>query len=295
MQSNHDEAARHRGPPGSLIDVGGRRVHVELAGRGSPCVVLEAGFPGGSSIDWSLVAPLIAEFATVLAYDRAGLGGSEPGPRPRTMSRIATELRDLIDALGLRAPFVLVGHSGGGLIVRTFREIYPDLVSGLVLVDPSHEEQLARIPGARRALARMRRELVLRSWLLPTGLVKPMLARRFGKDAHRRLPRDAFRSRVAIEARRTFVAGATAEIDAFEDSVRFLQARRERNDTPTIVLTAGGNRVPEWPQLQADIAARSRRSVHRTLPGVGHDLHLEAPDEVVRAVAELAVRASPVE
>lgn len=138
-------AAQQRGsspafaPPGELVDVGGYRLHLHCTGRGEPTVVLIAG-SGDFSFDWSLVQPGVSRFARVCSYDRAGLAWSDPGPTPRTMRQDAYELHTLLRAAGIKSPYVLVGHSIGGLIARVYGEQYPKEVAGMVLVDPTHED-----------------------------------------------------------------------------------------------------------------------------------------------------------
>jgi pimeloyl-ACP methyl ester carboxylesterase len=124
-----------------LVDIGGYRLHLNCAGRGKtgPTVVLIAG-SGDFSFDWSLVQPGVSRFARVCSYDRAGLAWSDPGPTPRTMRQDAFELHTLLRAAGLKAPYVLVGHSIGGLIARVYGEQYPKEVAGMVLVDSTHED-----------------------------------------------------------------------------------------------------------------------------------------------------------
>jgi pimeloyl-ACP methyl ester carboxylesterase len=126
-------------PPGRLIDIGGFRLHLNCAGQGSPAVVLDAAL-GASSISWSLVQPALAGVAQVCSYDRAGFGWSDPGPMPRTAGRIAAELRRLLERAGVVPPFVLVGHSYGGLVMRVFASRYWQDTAALVLVDPAHPE-----------------------------------------------------------------------------------------------------------------------------------------------------------
>jgi pimeloyl-ACP methyl ester carboxylesterase len=264
-------------------------VHYRVAGKGTPWVVLEAGFPGGSSLDWTLVAPRIAEFTTVVTYDRAGIGWSAEGPPPRTGERIATVLRALLVALGATAPLVLVGHSGGGLIVRTFQQLYADLVSGIVLVDASHESQLSRIPDALRELRRMRRSLTSRLWLSRFRAARPFLARQLVSSAKRLLPPEALSACLSMEADSRFILTARREIDGIRESMRFLRNRSRPCETPTVVLTRGRDLSSLWSELQAEIAALFPLSKHRRLPGIGHDIHLEAPDEVVRAVREIVM------
>ena len=128
-----------RNAPGQMLDVGGHRLHLVSSGSGRPSVVLEAAL-GGSSISWSLVQPAIASLTRVCAYDRAGFGWSDAGPMPRTAGRVADELYTLLDRGGVDPPFVLVGHSFGGLVMRIFAARYRSRTAGLVLVDPAHPE-----------------------------------------------------------------------------------------------------------------------------------------------------------
>ena len=125
-------------PPGKLFDVSGYRLHLACTGKGDPTVVLIAG-AGDFSFDWGLAQPDVSRFSRVRSYDRAGLAWSDPGPTPRTMKQEAYELHNLLRAARVKAPYVLVGHSIGGLIARVYTEQYPNEVTGVVLVDPTHE------------------------------------------------------------------------------------------------------------------------------------------------------------
>ena len=129
--------------PGRLVDAGGFRLHLHCTGTGTPSVVLEAAL-GGSSISWSLVQPSVARLTCVCSYDRAGFGWSDAGSMPRTAGRVADELRVVLDRGGVPPPYVLVGHSFGGLVVRIFAARHPSDVAGLVLVDPAHPEDWVR-------------------------------------------------------------------------------------------------------------------------------------------------------
>jgi pimeloyl-ACP methyl ester carboxylesterase len=125
--------------PGRMVDIGGFRLHLNCSGSGSPAVILDAAL-GGSSISWTLVQPAIAARTAVCSYDRAGLGWSEAGPMPRTAGRVADELRTLLESAAIAPPFVLVGHSYGGFVMRIFTARYRRVVAGLILVDPAHPE-----------------------------------------------------------------------------------------------------------------------------------------------------------
>jgi pimeloyl-ACP methyl ester carboxylesterase len=133
--------APQAGPvPGALVDIGGHRLHIHCVGPPSPgpTVVLEAG-GGGSSKDWSAVQDLLSSRVRTCSYDRASLGWSEPGPAPRTMRQEVFELHALLEAAKITPPFVLVGQSIGGLLVRLYAEQFGSDVVGVVLIDPAHE------------------------------------------------------------------------------------------------------------------------------------------------------------
>ncbi len=133
-------------PLGQLVDLGGHRLHVNCTGKGSPTVVVENGL-GDFSFDWILVQSRVSRFTRICTYDRAGYAWSDPGPKPRTFSQVNLELRDTLSKLGEQGPFVLVGHSYGGAVVRNFGTAYPHEVAGMVLVDASFEGQRVGIGG----------------------------------------------------------------------------------------------------------------------------------------------------
>lgn len=130
------------------MDLGGHRLHVNCTGKGSPIVVVENGL-GDFSFDWSLVQSRVSHFARICTYDRAGYAWSDPGPKPRTFSQLNVELRDALSKLGEKGPFVLVGHSYGGPLVRSFAATYPREVAGMVLVDAAHEGLRVGIGGGK--------------------------------------------------------------------------------------------------------------------------------------------------
>lgn len=127
-----------------MIDVGGYKLEVQVAGSGSPTVVFEAGM-GDDYSSWSTIMPFITQFTSAVAYSRAGNGKSEESVFPRSYKQIVSELRTLLDSLdGVNPPFVLVGHSVGSIIVRYYASTFKNEVSGLVIVDGSHEQQYSR-------------------------------------------------------------------------------------------------------------------------------------------------------
>ena len=120
--------------PGQLIDVGGHSLHLSCSGSGSPTVILEPGAGGMSSVS-AWITPAVARDTRVCVYDRAGRGWSEPADSPQDGAQIATDLHTLLERGHVPGPYVLAGHSFGGLYVLTFAARYPDEVAGMVLVD----------------------------------------------------------------------------------------------------------------------------------------------------------------
>jgi pimeloyl-ACP methyl ester carboxylesterase len=127
-----------------LVQVGNLRLETKLEGGGNPPVILESGFTGGF-YPWGPVQTEVAKQTLTLSYERAGLGRSTPGPEPRSAEQIARELHALLAAKAIAPPYILVGHSAGGLFVRVFAHLYPQEVAGLVLIDPATEEDYERI------------------------------------------------------------------------------------------------------------------------------------------------------
>ena len=133
-----------------LVQVGNLRVETKVEGTGNPPVILESGFTGGLFL-WRPVQAEVAKQTFTLSYERAGLGRSDPGPEPRSAEQIARELHALLVAKAIAPPYILVGHSAGGLFVRVFAHMYPREIAGLVLVDPATEEDYERI-GAEKSV-----------------------------------------------------------------------------------------------------------------------------------------------
>jgi pimeloyl-ACP methyl ester carboxylesterase len=152
------------GDPGLEYEVHGNYLYLVCAGHGSPTVVLEAGL-GEDHRDWSLVQPELAQTTRVCSYDRAGLGLSQLAPKRHTALEKARDLHGLLEAAGVDGPFVLVGHSYGGMLARVYAAAYPKDVAGLVLLDSSHPDQvrrfLATLPrkGESRVLRELRKSL----------------------------------------------------------------------------------------------------------------------------------------
>jgi pimeloyl-ACP methyl ester carboxylesterase len=136
-----------------MVDVGGHRLHINCTGTGSPTVVIDAGL-GDWSTSWGFVQPEVAKVTRVCTYDRAGMGWSEPGPLPRVASQFAKELHALLHNAKIPGPYILVGHSLGGLPVRMFTHDYPSEVAGVVLIDSMHPGQSTYATDSARCVRR---------------------------------------------------------------------------------------------------------------------------------------------
>lgn len=159
-------------PPGKLVDVGGYRLHLNCAGEGKPTVVIDSG-AGNSSLDWVLVQPEVASFTRVCTYDRAGYGWSDPSRKSRTSQQSVDELHALLVKAGIEPPYVLVGHSLGGMNVRLYTSQYPEEVVGMVLVDSGHEDARSHLtPEGRKQEAKYLRLYNFARMVAPFGLVR---------------------------------------------------------------------------------------------------------------------------
>jgi pimeloyl-ACP methyl ester carboxylesterase len=170
-------AARNRRqypPPGSLVDVGGHALHAVCRGVGAPMVLFESGI-AASSLSWSIVQPAVAAFTRTCAYDRAGLAWSDAPSRPRTFTRIVDELSALIDRVAGSDRVVLVGHSFGAFVVRSYAAREPQRIAGLILVDPA-TEWLQMTSGRARLIKGGRQLSTIGALLAHLGVVRACLA-----------------------------------------------------------------------------------------------------------------------
>lgn len=275
--------------PGQLVDVGGHRLHLDCSGSGSVTVVLESAL-GGWSIDWAKLQPILAERTRVCAYDRAGYGWSDASGRRYTPEATARELHELLEAADVPGPYLLVGHSIGGLYVRHFAALNPADVVGMVLVDPSHENLIARLPEDSDAVEQTKNLKYLRwaRFLTATGVTRlfrmPVANSRDLDSAERGIASAIGYRYASYEA---FYNEAAAIVEATSAGDAVIASP----DIPVIVLTSSENaRDPKtgtiWQQLHEEIAASFPRGTVRTIDS-GHFIHVESPDAVAAAVNDV--------
>lgn len=273
-------------PPGRLVDVGGYRLHLLDTGedRPGPTVILDAGMISFSS-NWAWVQPEVAKVARVVAFDRAGLGWSDRGPDPRDAGQSAKELRVALERLAIQGPYVLAGHSYGGLAVRAFAALYPDDVAGMVLVDGSHPDQWVRFGVSSK--------LVGYGNQVSSVLARFGLFRVFDKEY--RLLADGLPPRAHAELmafartpRALATVGSTAL--AWDGRTRALVSDAPGlGDRPLIVLSVTeqprmGDKLTE---LQAELPSLSTQSRHITVEGAYHEGLLSQPDHAKIVTASI--------
>lgn len=298
-------------PPGRMVDVGGYQLHLHCQGQGEPTVVIDAG-QGDFSLSWAGILSQAAEFTRICAYDRAGLGWSDPSPKPRTTEVMVEELRTLLSKAGLPGPYVLVGASTGGMNVRLFAHKYPKEVAGLVLVDSAHEDQFSA-PVVQQALQRMSKMMPLMNGALMIVVRSGLAALRpallpDASGSRAKLPRQnvpVFDAVVTGNAKH--LAASTAELKDLEASQAQMRAANitTLGDIPLIVLRHGADQPmmasPEvvqaleetFERLQVEMAALSPNGKLVVAERSGHAIHLDQPELVVEAIREVvtAVRA----
>jgi len=257
---------RNHPPPGMLLEVDGCRLHLQTSGQGGPSVVLESGL-GGMSCAWGWIQPETAKFSRVVSYDRAGLGWSGPDTAPKTAALAASRLHSALEQARVPPPYVLVGHSMGGLFIRVFADLYPDEVAGLVLLDAVHPDQHLRSAAIRTHMRTGFTFLSTIPLLSRLGYVR--LAGLF--DAwFKGLPaQQAAESEVFLSTYHHLKTTRDESL-AWETICTEVRSTRGLGNTPLTVITAGRDILPGQPELQRELAALSFDSVHLVVKGADH-------------------------
>lgn len=288
--------ARENPPPGRLVEVGGYKMHVHCMGEGSPTVILEAGLDD-FSIFWSSIMPEIAMDTRVCAYDRTGLGWSETSPNPRTSGTMVQELHALLVNAEVSAPYIMVGHSFGGALTRLYAHHYPDEVKGIVLVDAAPDDLFVRMPNWRNAIETKIRFFRTLAALSSSGL----LAFAPGNIPNRGLPEEALAQYRAIAVSTDYFRTGIAESEMFESNLAEVRnAKISLHKLPLIVISRGyweampGLSEAEnqqawqaWREMQVELLSLSSNSMQIVASKSEHNIHLQQPELVIRAIREL--------
>jgi pimeloyl-ACP methyl ester carboxylesterase len=311
-------------PPGRLVDIGHRRLHLFSQGEDSPCsrgegtppVVLEAGI-SASSLSWSHVQPRVAAFTRTHSYDRAGLAWSDPCVRPVTAAGCAHDLHKLLSAAGVKGPCVLVGHSYGAFVLHVYASRHPENVAGLVLVDPIYPEEWLNLP--RRERWRLKGGVFLSrigALLARTGVVRACLSllsqgstgvprrvsRLFGSEAAKVLRRLVGEVQKLPAETWPAVQAHWSEPKCFTSMAEHLAGLRKSaaevaacgdlpRNIPVVILSAA-TQSEAYRQEHARMAARSAYGKHVLASGSGHWILLDEPDLVVQAIRDVMALAA---
>jgi pimeloyl-ACP methyl ester carboxylesterase len=250
--------------PGQLVDVGGHRMHLHCTGSGSPTVVLEPGH-GGASSDLGWVAPAVAQDSTVCVYDRAGRGWSDPANGPQDATRIAADLHTLLERAQVPGPYVLAGHSFGGLYVQTFAATYPDQVAGLVLLDSTAPKPGPALPTRTDSYSILGRI----STVLP-AVAHLGAGRLLAQASPDTLPPPFGGESRANASTAPYLASWIEEFVAANTSMQQAAALTNLDDKPLVVLTADTENAAGWQQKQDKMATLSTDSSHRVAKDTTH-------------------------
>ena len=271
---------------GQLVDVGPYRLHLECHGSRGPTVILEPG-AGGSAASMGLIAPAVARDSRVCVYDRAGRGWSDPAASPPDGAQIATDLHTLLSRAQVPGPYVLAGHSFGGLYVRTYAAKYPEEVAGLVLVDSTAANNKPVSPPKAGSYSVLKHVSSLFATTSRLGVGR-LLADTSFSDLPPKYRDDAR----ATAATGKEMSGVLDEYGVANRSVAEAGRLRSLDAKPLVVLTAERGHPKAWMAGQNKTVTLSTNSLHRVVPGATHTSLVENPDHaaaVTRAIHDVVV------
>lgn len=296
-----NRAIRDFPPPGKLVDIGGRRIHLDCRGRGKPTVVFESGLDMNGSLSWSAVHNEVANTTRACAYSRAGIMWSDPHNGPQNGQSIAEDLHATLNKAGELGPFVLVGHSLGGPYIMTYTKYFGSNVAGLVFVDASHPEQVQRFKALNIPESWMMKYMEIRdkigAELYWTGVVRAI------STLYDKNPKLSEHDDLAIKAYASTSLGAMLKEEAtFEQTLAEVGAFHKLESRPLFVLTAMKPISAEvqaelgwseqqakqerevWNHMHDEQAAWSTTSQHLLVPDASHYIQFDRPDIVIAAV-----------
>ncbi len=312
--------------PQRLVDVGGHKLNLYCTGRGSPSVILDAG-GGESMLTWRKVQPAIAKLTQVCSYDRASMGFSDDGPLPRDASAMVTDLHALLQRAKIAPPYVLVGHSSGGLYAQLYADRYLQEVAGMVLVDPSFPNQTDALQAASPTMKRMDAQgdaantvcyqAALHGELNFSHASKEYALCGFPPNAEADLKAGCAKNGAAwcklqhltleqVLRPAFWLSSASEDKESKRPDSADVKEQRSYGAMPLTVLTAADemlgspfppaeNRAIEraWTDGHERVAKLSSAGVHTVVPHAGHFIQLDQPAVVIDAIAKLvtAIRA----
>lgn len=299
---------------GRWVTIGeGCRLFVREQGAGGPSVIFESGI-AATNLNWYHIQEHVAQFAHTASYDRSGLGWSSPSTSVRTPGNIAGELHTMLRNAGIEPPYVLVGHSFGGLVVRRFALTYPEEVCGIVLVDPmrceewppldpSKQSQIDRgvkltgyaVPIAQVGLAR----LAVTSLLCRSGLICSKLAGAAGEGGKHvlgrvreevgKMPPEVWPMVAAHWSRPSYYTGMSSHVGAVPHTVREMMDAEPILGIPVTVLTP----AKSSPLCEARLSQIGDNVRQIIAPASAHWIHLDEPDLVIESIRGMVMNSAP--
>jgi len=291
----------------------GSSLYLLEKGSGGPAVVFESGI-AATNLNWRHLQDAISGFSHTISYDRAGLGWSSPAKTARTPANVAKELHSMLEAAGIKPPYILVGHSFGGLVMRRYAQLFPGEVVGLVLVDPMRCEEWPPLDPAKQAMldrgVRMTgyavpiaqvglARLAVTSLLCRTGALYMFLARFAGEGGRHVLARiedevgkmpNAVRPVVAAYwSRPSFYVGMSAHLSSVPESAREMLAAQPIAGIPVTLLTPG-----KAAPLSSEQLEEIGDSVQQVIaPASAHWIHLDEPELVIESIRAMVLAGKP--
>lgn len=285
---------------GTYLEINGHRMHYSAMGTGKPTVVFEAGLGGGGALAWAKVQPEVSKFARTFAYDRAGMLKSERGDGPKTGVEMAKDLYALLKASGHEGPYVLVGQSFAGFILRSFILRYPEEVAGIVFVDVSHPQQIKRLPELAASLNAMPADWVIRL-ANDFGLI-----RMFYKSYYPSTNKSDTVNEIRNDLFPSSLRGVLDEKNAFNAVAAEADGIRSFGGIPLIIITGTGKQREKdfkdtaiarrfskvWMELQQELLLLSTNHKQILATESGHQVNFDQPDVVIKAIKGLCQRDS---
>lgn len=282
-------------PVGKMVDIGGYKLHMIDSGSGGPTVVIDAGM-GCSSLDWALVQPEVAKFARVISYDRAGYAWSDTSPLARTSANIVKELHAMLQNSNIPTPYILVGHSFGGLNVRLYAATYPDEVAGIVLVDASSEN------GFKFNLTDYVTDILPMMITVYLGINRALIYFKF-IDLQKEFANSQLLESLNPSIQKAYCTNMISSTQfstilkeslAIQESGKQMkQAHGDLGNKPLIIITAGKQwgddaSKKEWADWQVALTKKSSRCKQIIAQNSGHMINTDQPEIIVDAVREMA-------
>jgi len=309
----HRDRRRYAGEGRWVTTKSGSKLYLLEQGDGGPTVVFESGI-GATNLNWRSVQRTVSNFTATASYDRAGLGFSGPCRSARTPANIVSELHEMLRQANIQPPFILVGHSFGGLVVRRYALCYPEEVAGVVLVDPMRCEEWPPLDPSKQSQINLGRRLI--RYAVPiafcglTRLAVRSAFRRAGrpsissgtpkkiggkhviqriKQEVSKMPREVWPVVAAHWSRPGFYAGMRSHITSIPDTVREMYKAEAIRDIPVCVLTPGSAK-----RLSDSYLRSIGTNVHQVIAEESeHWIHLDEPELVISAIREMVTAASP--